>query len=105
MASSEEITERSGSRAYELAARIKLISCRIFCIDGVYLLKMSATDYELVQRYANKGAEAQPAFTALVEGHLDLVYSVARRQLGVLAASGRCGAIRVRGASIQRPRD
>lgn len=45
-------------------------------------MEMSATDHELLRHYANKGPDAQQSFTALVERHLNLVYSVARRQLG-----------------------
>src|SRR5579862_200072 len=40
---------------------------------------MSMDDTALLQEYARTGAEA--AFTALVERHLGLVYSAARRQV------------------------
>ena len=41
---------------------------------------MSMSDAELLQRYAQHGAD--DAFSSLVERHLDLVYSVARRHVG-----------------------
>lgn len=42
-------------------------------------MKMTASDMELLHRYAQKGSEE--SFTALVRRHLDLVYSAALRQV------------------------
>lgn len=44
------------------------------------------SDPELLQRYTQQGSHA--AFAELVERHLNLVYSVARRHLGSTAQAG-----------------
>ena len=41
----------------------------------------SLSDLDLLQHYASGGVAAEKAFTTIVERHLNLVYSVARRQV------------------------
>src|SRR5689334_6239384 len=53
--------------------------CRIGSSRDDILLKMTATDLDLLRDYAQQSSEE--AFAALVSRHLDLVYSAALRQV------------------------
>src|SRR2546421_1357078 len=54
-------------------------SCRISVGGGDILVKMQASDLELLQQYVRQNSEE--AFAALVRRHLSLVYSAALRQV------------------------
>jgi RNA polymerase sigma factor (sigma-70 family) len=54
-------------------------SCRICRGCGDIVVKMSANDLDLLEQYAR--ADSEDAFAALVQRHVDLVYSVALRRV------------------------
>src|SRR3989441_11323413 len=54
-------------------------SCRISVGGGDILVKMSTSDLDLLQQYTRQRSEE--AFAALVQRHLNLVYSAALRQV------------------------
>ena len=53
--------------------------CRILAVGVVILVNMTANDHELLRQFTRE--QSQDAFTALVNRHLNLVYTAALRQV------------------------